>query len=617
MTMLAPGSFREADRLYDQRDLAGVQLWDSQAMVYAYEAAADGRHYDALPAVWREFARSYRQGVWRYQRQAARRMAVEFLQIGWAYSAEYHAVIAQDVKVAERIGEHLLAWRQPQHVERMVRSLIANSNLKRHAWVACVLLVRIADAIPDIQVDAVLRWLLRSCAIVPVGQAALRTVSASWNAVQSLALRLNVEQSRNIVRTAMEHPSWGQDDHLREHIVRAVNFCVASLPPEDIPELAQQSLALITWQQDDINMDDDVISLLRHLAALGDDKVKTLIGNALYRGNKAHVGLLLIAQEFGRGLENGQEANRLAEFFANDVRLQVQSLSPEEEFKMPAISLGSITAVNESGRFGVSNYIYDGLMAVIANRQLLEAESIRLLVQAILAMIREPQNTLSNKAGLINGIIALSDSVTPELSEEIFETLAPAAAGEVVGLDATKATGDPDHPLNRFKVRLGDPATVQGGALYALACVEANRTGVYGQRLIELLDRGVVSPDAVVRRFAFTALHGLPTLPDSTLTNVLLGTRDNDSSVSEEAFLTLGSHLRDSGDFLNPLVYSLTVACQSSQVNLRRAAAYTIKLLRERQLDEQLSNKLQMLESELRSDICYSVRSEISGEGYV
>lgn len=51
MTMIAPGSFREADRIHDQRKLAGIQLWDSQAMVYAYEAAADGRHYDALPAV--------------------------------------------------------------------------------------------------------------------------------------------------------------------------------------------------------------------------------------------------------------------------------------------------------------------------------------------------------------------------------------------------------------------------------------------------------------------------------------------------------------------------------------------------------------------------------------
>lgn len=104
MAVIAPGSFREADRLYDQRKLAGLQLWDSQAMVYAYEAATDGRHYDALPAIWREFTKSYRQGIWRYQRLSARRMALEFLQIGWAHSAEYHAVIAQDVKVAEKIG---------------------------------------------------------------------------------------------------------------------------------------------------------------------------------------------------------------------------------------------------------------------------------------------------------------------------------------------------------------------------------------------------------------------------------------------------------------------------------------------------------------------------------
>lgn len=528
-----------------------------------------------------------------------------------AHSADYHAIIAQDVKVVERMSEHLLAWRQPRHVERVVQGLLANANLKRHAWAACVMLARIADAIPDTQVEEVLGWLLRHCRIVPVGRAAQRTVSASWNAVQALGLRLNAEQARSVMRTATEHPSWGRIDHLSEDIVRAVNFSVSSLPAEDLPALAQQSVALITWQQDDPNMDDDVISLLRHLAARGSDEVKALIGNALYRGNTAHVGLLRIAREFGRQLDNRQEADRMAEFFANDVRMQVQALSPEEEFRSPAINLGSIIVVNESGRFGISVYSSDGLMAVIANRDMLQPESIRLLVEAILEMVREPQNALANKVDLINGVIVLSDSLTPDLAEEVFETLAPFAAGNVVGLDVTGATGDPNHPLNRFKVRLGDPGTVQGGALYALASIEAHQPGVYGDRVTTLLDQAVTSTEGKVRSLAFKAAGQMPELPDAILTNILLGTRDNDPTVVEDAFLAISRHLRDSEAHVRPLTHSLTIACQSIHAGIRRTAAYTIKVLRKLPLSDELNDKLQLLERELQNDICYTVRSEL------
>jgi hypothetical protein len=271
-----------------------------------------------------------------------------------------------------------------------------------------------------------------------------------------------------------------------------------------------------------------------------------------------------------------------------------------------------MNVVNESGRFGISIYSSIGLMAVIAHRQLLQARSVRLLIEAILEMVREPQNAISNKIDLINGIIELSDTLTPELAEEVFETLNPVAAGKVVGLDVTKAAGDPNHPLNRFKVRLGDPATLQGGALYALACIETHQPGLYGPRLTTLLDQGIVSPNSTVRKLAFTAARRAPTLPDSILTNVLLGTRDNDPEVVEQAFLTISRHLLSSEDFVRSLIYSLAIACQSLRVNTRRAAAYVIRMLLERQLNEELRDKLQELEETLRTDICFSVRSIIS-----
>ena len=115
-----------------------------------------------------------------------------------------------------------------------------------------------------------------------------------------------------------------------------------------------------------------------------------------------------------------------------------------------------------------------GLRATIAHRHLLTSNSVGQLVQAILDMLREPKNILANKVLMINGIIELADTLTKEVAEQVFLTLQSFASGEVMGLDVSRAVGDPNHPLNPFKMKLGNPATVQGGALLALSSIEAS-----------------------------------------------------------------------------------------------------------------------------------------------
>lgn len=610
--LIVADSFRQADSLYDQRQLAGATFWDPESMVYAYEAAARGRHYEALPALWRELNKSYHQGGWRYYRQASKRLAREFLQIGWAHSADYHVIVAQDSETAKLISANLLNWRQPQLIERMIQRLLVAANLKRHATVACTIIANVADAIPDDQVANVLLWLLHKCAIVPNGWAGLGFATSVWNAIQSLTPRLNGEQARAIVQTATQHPSWISSDRLTEHIVRAVDDCLDALPLDDLPEIALRAIPLAPSDPEDINYDEDILHLLRHIAFLGDNSIKNQIGDALYRGSSVNLELVRLAHEFGKTLENDEQATRMAEHFADDIRLQVQHLAPGEEFKKPEISLGTLTSQKGDERVAVSMYSGMGLEAVIAYRKLLSPETIQLFVEAILEMIREPENTLANKVGLINGIIELADSITPELAEKIFETLAPPASGHVIGLDITGAVGDPNHPLNPHKVRLGEAADVQGGALYALACIEAQQTGIYGERFTQLLEQAIANPNGKVRKLAFTTAHRAPTLSETLSMRALLGTRDNDPEVAAEAFLAVNNHPLSTDNFWDLLIDSLAIACGSPNVIVRRVAAFTINNLRSQYPNEEARNKLQVLEAALARDLCYSVRRQIS-----
>src|ERR1044072_4666873 len=120
-------------------------------------------------------------------------------------------------------------------------------------------------------------------------------------------------------------------------------------------------------------------------------------------------------------------------------------------------------------------------------------------------MLREPDNILPNKVLMINAISGLSDSLTNEQAEKVFTALEPIAQGEIAVFDVSATFGDPNHPLNPFKMNFGEPATLQGGALYALASIESSIPGVYGERLLKLVEQGMTNPNAEVRELAFVA----------------------------------------------------------------------------------------------------------------
>lgn len=613
-TILHVDSSREFYQLYDQVQLTGVKLWNPKAMVYAYEDAARGEHYDALPAFWRELVETYNQGCWRYFLHAAERMVRECLQLGWLDLAAYYTVISRDDKLAELVCEHLLARRESNLIRLTVQRFLNNANLKRHARVACSLLAGISDAIPDDQMDTVLRWLLPKASLTPTTNSELRFVTVVWEALQNLAPRLSCDQARDVVRIATEHTLWEQPNHLRDNIVKTVNQCVAALPIEQLQQLAQQSIPLATEYKHDIDYQ-YVISLLCHIANRAGDTVKAQIGNALYPSERVENYILMkVAPTFGRQLAGEEEAGRFAESIAQDVKKLVQHLGPEDKGERVSGSYGSVSVQGGGEATIVSIYSFTGLDAVINQRKLLPLNSLQTLVNALLDMIKEPENIWGNKVGLIYSIFNLADCFISELANLVFETLAPIASGNIAKPQIMGGIGDADNPLNSFKVNVGTPAQVCGAAMNALARIEAELPGAYGSKLDSIIEQASTNTDTEIRYSAFTAARLIPTVSQSMLMALLLGTRDSDPNVAQAAYAALATKkdLPLNESLWYQLVYSLTLACGSPSRSVRRAAAFTITNLRTQYPDYDIRSKMMALEESLSQDICHSVRSALA-----
>jgi hypothetical protein len=302
----------------------------------------------------------------------------------------------------------------------------------------------------------------------------------------------------------------------------------------------------------------------------------------------------------------------MAEYFTQDVRLQVQHLAPDQEPVKPDVSLAMLTKTSVDKKTAVSVYGDMGLKAVIAYRDLLPTDSLESLLTAVLETLRESDNILPNKVLMINAISGLSDSLTNEQAEKVFSALEPIAQGEIAVFDVSPTFGDPNHPLNPFKMSLGEPATLQGGALYALASIESAIPGVYGERLLKLVEQGMTNPNAEVRELAFVAARQMPVLSESAVMRTLLATRDDVSDVVEQALLVLNTHFRDTAEFWDSIAYALNMAVQSPETNVRIAAAFTIRNLAPKSASEAVTNQLMHLEQLLAADSSFAVRKEVS-----
>jgi hypothetical protein len=356
------------------------------------------------------------------------------------------------------------------------------------------------------------------------------------------------------------------------------------------------------------------LNLLCHISDRS-EKGRSIIGDRLY-GTKEHVDFDLqqLAPYFGKTID-GDDANHMAMEVAKDIRLQVQRYKDGDKVNRPMVILASFTGHTADEKVIVHVYVFSAFDALLQYRKLLSAGSITELVAAATAMIFDTENIPANKVGLLNRIIRLADCLSPEIAEQLFENLLPLAKGEQLYLkDALRGFGDPQNPLNAFKIDMQSAEDVQTAALFTLAKIEEHHSGIYGQRLRPILEDAMADANPKVRGMAFAGVKRINVLGESLLTNLLLGTRDPDPNVATHAFnaLAVNDSLSFSDEQWVSLVHSLALAASSSVSTVRRDAAFVIVKRESQWKGSPVEQKMKELKAIYGTDVCWSVRATIS-----
>ena len=614
MAVLAPNSASDFYALVDERRLLGLDMWGERDMLSADDAAADDKHYEALPRYWRRLARAYWQECWRAYQWASRRMARECLYLGWLREAAHHAVVAQDEKTVEAVGDALLASRDSDMIARAVQTLMLSANLDRHAAFALVLIGRIADVVPQRLMSAVSRWVTRHCGRVPRSVMHSSSLQNAFIAAKALAPRLTCRQAERIVDVAVAQECWGAGSMVRRCLIEAVSECVPHLSPERLAQLARQCVSLVTDAKADIDYV-NALSLLCVIANHCDVATRAVLADALYPSGSSTVPsvLLQVCDVFGREVGTGVQLSAWAEEIAGDLALQVQHLGVDDEPQVVGGGFGTMQWTRGREKVVVQiNGSSRELAALLSHRRLLSHESVCKLLNAGLGMIAEDDNVLGNKAMLAYHLAGFSDCMPDELLKTAFAVLSPLAAGNVHEPCNVMGASQASNPLNPFKMNMGTPTEVHGLALYALASIEEERAA-YGDRLGLLLNKSMVHSDPSVRMWAFRAVRQMHRSSQSASTAVLMGTRDSDPIAAEWAFSVI-AHKREitfTASEWEALILSLTMAHASPHVNLRRTAAYTVASLLEKSPAPSVSKRLVALKRALAKDVCYSVRESL------
>jgi len=617
--LFLPDSTADFYRLVDRQRQLGIEWSDAKSVLAAQDDAAAQKHFNALPAFWRELLRSYRSGCWVAYRLGARRFATECLDIGLPQEAAYHAMIANSADVADRVGKMLLAGRDPRAVAHAVQAIVQNANLLRHFSVACKTIEAVADAIPEEQLATLFLWLIWRAALTPNTLREREAVSSAWKALGSIVRRLDAEQSKCVVDTALGHSFWNTPGAGRKELVEVVNRCLERLDAVEVSRIADQALRLVIDQKHNFDYVES-LNLLCHVANLGDANLRERIVEAVYpKGGALNFYLVQAAPILGKLLPKQDAWEDLARRAAENIRLQVQRLTDEQE---PAKLTGSLlqfthTDPGKHTQIVVNMVQTSDLSALAVHRDLLTAPAMTLLVDAALEMIGDSENFLTNRTALVTWLPRVADRVSEQTAQYVIQALEPIAAGQIVEPTTVMSSAQASNPLNPDKINTGSPAELRGVALWAVAAIAKEKPGLLTSRVQQLLGSALGDSDSAVRSWAFAAAREMPDWNELTFTALVLGTRDPDEAVATSAFHALaskrGNVLGASETHWHMLISAITMSLHTSAASVRRSAAAALENLKRLAPSGPITERLEELQQIFLADIAYSVRSAARG----
>ncbi|HYV39717.1 MAG TPA: hypothetical protein VE988_28775 [Gemmataceae bacterium] len=599
----------------------GLELTDVRSLFYASEDALRGKHYDALPAFWREFVRTHRLGCWHVSIQAAVRLAREYLQIEAPHDAAWYALYGQDEKVAREAAQTLLKRRDALAVRQTLKNLLLNGNLCRHFSIACEILATVADGIPDDLVDEIATWLLPRCSVTEDPRPGTGPVSIAWKALEKIGARLCGKVAKQAIQIAVTHPRWNEPVNQptqiiveREDIVDAVTCLVEALPVDDLASLASHAIPLATDRM--LNHDyHHVVDLLCTIAQRGDTQLRTRMGDQLFIEGKPRAYLLgQVANLFGKDFLPPERLAGAADQVVDLIGLQVQRLDAGQNEKEYPGHTPKFTAQLNGGTIVVNLPTGIELEAIARNRAKLGPEKIGNIVHAILHSIQDRENFLVNKCGLIEGLASFADCLTDTLISDVFSVLKPLADGAILEPTIIPPAAAADNRLSRFTGHMGSPSDVRGKALVTLAQIERAHPTAFGSRFKGLLQEALTDLDADVRRRAFIAAQLVPKLSENAVMAVLQGLRDQDPNSGAAAFyvLTHQGKLRLRRPQWSLFLNAVKMAMHNSSKTLRAAAAAALLRLSPMAPTESIKSRVRELEAVVLADFSFAVRSALT-----
>ena len=599
----------EFARLADQRRLLGVQLWRPECVVAGYDAAADNKHWDALPEYWQEYVRTFQLHCWNSHRWAAARLARELMTLGMLDDAAHYCLLAEDDRTTTLLEEKAAEVGHSKQASEIVTRLLRNAHLLRHAAVAARILTAMADLIVDEQVDRALQWVRPLCRVVPE-KWGIRTAvfKHAWAFVSALVPRLPRGTVLECAREAMSHPVWQSPHVLRGHLIEAVTACAAFVPVAALDALASDALPLALEKKSDLDFR-DIVNLLCQIAHRCSGTTRLRLRKALYPAGQTQSSVYLaqVSRVFWGETPHLKNIPQAAVSVAKNIRLWVQRLPRGAEPEPVNCSFGSHSSAPGRVRTVVQMASGADLGVIVRNGHLLPRGSRQHLLQAMVAMLEDKDNTSGNKTILAGAMEGLSPHLDQDECRSLWLPLSKLAAGDV-GKRSVSDAQELQNPLNPYKFGSGDLDQLSGISLRALATLEKDHPGIYGKKAITLVEKLLLHENGDMRAWAFAAAGGLPNPSDLVITGVLLGTHDRSDEAAKAAFAVIRHALtrRLKKPHWEILVHSARAAGSAPDAGVRREVARLVST--DPGIASGSREAFRSIRSLLLKDRCWSVR---------
>lgn len=608
-----------SDQFYHQVDvrrLLGVELRNSSAELEADRSVTAGKHYEALPIIWRLLLEAYRKQNWRALRGAHARMARECMVLNWPDEAVWHAVQALDKDLVIETTNSLIASRDIIRIDNVINRLLMFSKLAKHACLTAQFLYVLADCIPDDQVDQVMDWVSDYLDLAPTGWTSAELFKPIWNVVGLLATRMSHDLVLHIANKSVSHAAFVQKNSSRKHLIKSCVCLLETIAPEYLDQFVDPVLRLVTMHKSDLDFEDslNIVCKLAERSGTCRDKLRA----ALFpQGVKITNPVLLeVASYLGWLPQDLDKMNSHAAEIARVLRNQVEIIdSTTEPSKLGGF--GQMTKTVGTDKIVV--HIGGGqhwIDAMTAHLDSLIDNSISQLVEAMLEMIADNRNIVTNRISLILSLIKFTPRLPTDLAERTSQIVSRIARGDFSESDIGQTYKEATNPLNPFKFSSGDPCELRGIALRALAhgskIHPAFSAELHSGVLLNLLE----IDNETLRWFAVASAQDADWLSESETTALIANGFDASPVVRKCVFQVLGSAVSVNLDQqgLRLGVRAIKRAADSTDSGERAEAARAAKIfLKHVAGDYEMKERLAETLKYLSSDISHYVRNCASG----